>query len=150
MEMSELRYETTIPETVEALWKEWTDQTKITKWFSPEANIEPRLDGAYELFFNPSDHDSMSTKGCRITEFEPRSQLMFQWKGPDQYAQLMNAPPETHVEVTFSPKGPDTVMTITHTGWGQGSEWQGAREWHDRAWQGVIADLKEHLAQRLP
>ena len=150
MEMSELRYEATLPATVEALWQEWTDQEKITKWFSPEANIEPRLGGAYELFFDPSNHDSMSTKGCRITGFEPCSLLAFQWKGPDQYAQLMNKPPETRVEVTFSPKGSDTVMTIEHAGWGEGSEWQEARDWHDRAWRGVVADLRKHLTQDRP
>ncbi|TRO46983.1 SRPBCC domain-containing protein [Candidatus Bathyarchaeota archaeon] len=112
--------------------------------------MEPRLDGAYELFFDPSNHDSMSTKGCRITKFKPRSLLAFQWKGPDQYAQLMNTPPETHVEVTLTPKGQSTIMAIRHTGWGRGSEWQEAKEWHDRAWQGVISELKKHLTQDQP
>ena len=148
--MSELRYDATLPAGIEALWCEWTDHEKITKWFSPEANIEPCLDGAYELFFDPSNHDSMSTKGCRITKFEPCALLAFQWKGPDQYAQLMNTPPKTQVEVTLTPKDETTVMTITHTGWGEGSDWEEARGWHDRAWKGVIADLKGHLTPNQP
>ena len=145
-EMTGLVLKTTLPAPTETLWQEWTDHTKITKWFSPEANIEPRQGGAYELFFDTSNHDSMSTKGCKITEIRLCSLLAFQWKGPDQYAHFMNNPPQTHVEVALTPKDQETELTIKHTGWKQGPEWLEAKEWHDKAWQGVLKDLKKHLA----
>jgi len=143
--MSELKFEEPLTKTPEVLWQEWTDPRKITDWFSPEANIEPRLGGAYELFFDPSNHDSMSTKGCRITEFRPFSRLAFQWKGPDQYAHFMNDPPQTSVEVTLTPKGHGTELIIRHTGWKQSPEWMEAKEWHDKAWRGVLKNLRKHL-----
>ena len=144
-EMNELELKTTLPTTPETLWQEWTDQTKITKWFSPQANIEPHLGGAYELFFNPSNHDSMSTKGCKITKFKPPTQLSFQWKGPDQYDHIMNNPPQTHVEVTLTTRCKKTKISIKHTGWKQGPEWEEAKEWHNKAWQGVLRDLKSQF-----
>lgn len=145
--MNELKFKETFPASVQTLWREWTDQTKITKWFSAEAKIEPHQGGAYELFFDPSNHESMSTKGCKITAIKPGSQLAFQWKGPDQYAHFMNTPPQTHVEVNFTPKKQETELTIKHTGWKEGDQWQEAKEWHNKAWQGVVAALKEHLTQ---
>ena len=143
--MIELKYESIIPVTIETLWQEWTDHTKITKWFSPEANIEPNKGGAYELFFDPSNHDHMSTKGCKIITFKPPTYLAFQWKGPDQFAQFMNTPPQTHVEITFTQEDSGTRLHIKHSGWKQSPDWQEAKEWHNKAWQEVIDDLKKHL-----
>ncbi len=145
--MDELKFKRTLPTTPQTLWQEWTDQTKITKWFSPEAKIEPHIGGAYELYFDPTNHDSMSTKGCKITDINPPHRLAFQWKGPDQYAGIMNTPPQTHVEITLTPRDHQTELNIKHTGWKNSEEWQEAQEWHKIAWHGVLKDLKKHLTQ---
>ncbi len=129
------------------VWRAWTETEKIINWFSPEANIEPRSGGAYELYFDPKDHDHMSTKGCTITEFKPMDRLGFSWKGPDQYRELMNEPdPLTHVEVEFKDEDGATQLTLEHGGWGDGEEWVEAREWHRRAWKGVLDQLESFLS----
>ena len=68
--MSELKFEVNVNASLEEVWNAWTDDTLIVKWFSPGAHIEPRLGGAYELYFDPNDHNHMSTIGCKITEYQ--------------------------------------------------------------------------------
>lgn len=117
----------------------------MPKWLSPEAHIEPKKGGAYELFWDPSNHDSMGTKGCKITEYQPPTKLSFQWKGPDQFSHLMNTPPQTHVDVTFEEADGHTLVSLKHSGWKQGDRWAEAREWHLKAWTDVLADLEKYL-----
>jgi uncharacterized protein YndB with AHSA1/START domain len=127
------------------VWQAWTQADKVVKWFAPEAHIEPERGGAYELFWDPDDHDSMSTKGCEITAFEPPRLLEFTWKGPDQFRDLMNQPePLTRVEASLRERCKKTRITVVHGGWGDGEEWAEARAWHVKAWGMVIQSLKEY------
>ncbi|MDH5790551.1 MAG: SRPBCC domain-containing protein [Candidatus Bathyarchaeota archaeon] len=147
--METLRFEIQVGAPIEDIWHAWTDADTITEWFSPEANIEPRLGGAYELFFDPQDHDRMSTKGCVITEFEPMDHLGFGWKGPDQFAGLMNDTDDlTHVRVAFRKDKGGTRVSLAHGGWGEGDDWAEAREWHRRAWEGVLNQLESFISHK--
>jgi len=131
------------------VWNAWTDTDTIIEWFSPEANIEPRLEGAYELFFDTENHYRMSTIGCTIIEFKPREHLSFSWKGPDQYAGLMNERDVmTHVRVKFWEENGATHVYVEHLGWGEGVGWAEARAWHKRAWDGVLSNLKSFFRAR--
>lgn len=146
--MSGLEFKVSLKSPLVDVWHSWTDSEEITNWFSPEANIEPRQGGSYELFFDPNNHDHQSTKGCVITEITPMTCLSFQWKGPDQFMDIMNKPdPVTHVYVTFETVGDYTEVSIEHVGWGTGEKWEEARSWHIRAWKGVLADLENHFGQ---
>jgi uncharacterized protein YndB with AHSA1/START domain len=147
--MEPLRFEIGLDSPLEETWRAWTDAGAITRWFSPEAHIVARPGGAYELFFDPEDHGHMSTKGCTVTELEPMGRLSFSWKGPDQFAGLMNEPvPLTRVRVIFRGENVGTRLSLEHSGWGEGDDWAEAREWHRRAWEGVIGQLKSLLSPR--
>ena len=145
--MNELKFEIILNASLEEVWNAWTDDSLIVKWFSPGANIEPRLGGAYELYFDPNDHNHMSTIGCTITEYEPMNHLSFTWKGPDQYAEIMNNPDNlTHVKVTFSWEGERTTIALIHEYWGESDKWAEAKEWHRNAWDGVFKALKQFFS----
>ena len=147
--MSTLEFKLTLNTPPEAAWRAWTDHNEITNWFSPEAYIEPRLGGPYELYFETSNQDHQSTKGCKIIEIKPMTNLGFQWKGPDAYRETMNTPaPITYVHVTFKPDGEKTLLTVSHGGWGKGEKWEEAKAWHVKAWEGVLAGLEKHLDNR--
>ena len=67
--------------------------------------------------------------------------------GPDQYAELMNEPtPSTHVKVEFRERNGVTKLSLEHMGWGECEQWSEAREWHRRAWEGVLAQLKSFMS----
>ena len=135
----------TIKAPIRAVRDAWTQTDKVTKWFSPDAKIEPPPGGAYELFFDPKDRQHMSTIGCKITEIRAPTSLQFQWKGPDQYAAFMNTPPQTNVKVTLTETEGKTTLTVEHDGWKEGSQWRDAKDWHIGAWEGVLDELENYM-----
>lgn len=128
-------------------WKAWTESGQVAQWFAPAAEVEPVAGGKYEIYFNPADRNSMSTKGCKVVEADPTNRLVFEWKGPDQFQEIMNETERlTIVEVTFQADGTNgTRLHLSHTGWGDNAEWEEARNWHVRAWDDVLSSLKKWL-----
>ena len=144
--MGSFQTEVTIAAPREWVWLAWTQSERITQWFAPEAHIEPRLGGAFELYFTPSAKEQMSTKGCMITLWEPEERLSFTWKGPDPFAPIMNhADSLTYVLVTLSEAEGATKITVEHFGWGETEAWEQAKSWHVQAWTQVLSSLKAAL-----
>jgi uncharacterized protein YndB with AHSA1/START domain len=140
--MKAIHVEVSVSTPLDKLWQAWTESERITSWFAPEAHIEARRDGPFELFFDPSDHNHQCTKGCVITILEPERRLGFSWKGPDHLAELMNNRVLTSVLVTFHDEDGSTRVVLEHSGWGEGKEWEQAREWHQREWEAALRELK--------
>ncbi len=144
--MKAIQIDVSVSVPVGETWKAWTQTDRITKWFSPEAKIEARVGGSFELFFDPSNHDHECTKNCVFTQVEPNKRLGFTWRGPDKFSKLMNHPDSlTSVVVIFDEKDSGTGLHVEHSGWGDGEIWEKAREWHQRAWEGVLSSLKSTL-----
>ena len=144
--MGTIRIEVIVSAPIEEVWRAWTEADRVTEWFSPEANVEARVGGAFELFFDPSDHDHQCTKGCVFTAVEPMGRLAFTWRGPDQFTELMNQPGElTSAVVIFKIEKEATKVSVEHGGWGDGEEWEQAKAWHLNAWRDVLGSLKSTL-----
>ena len=142
----EINIETAIDSSVDSIWEAWTKNELITKWFSPEANIEPRVGGAFELFFDPSNHNHECTKGCVFTKVEKNRILEFTWKGPGQFSDFMNNPSSlTTVKLEFFVEGEKTKLKFEHSGWGDSVDWDKARNWHEEQWNAVLNELKKYI-----
>jgi len=121
----------------------FTDGRLIESWLTAVADVEPRVGGKYELFWQPDDPENDSTIGCRITALVPGQLIAFQWRGPRQFKPLTNAAdPLTHVVVAFVPEGRGTRVHLIHSGWRSAPEWEAARVWQERAWLGALARLR--------
>lgn len=127
----------------------FTDPGKLASWLAEEANVEPKLGGSYELFWNPEDREYDSTIGCKITGFVPDRLLAFQWKGPKQYSHFMNeADPLTHVTVSFIPTDRNsTEIHLVNSGYRSSAEWQEARQWFVNMWEFAFGELKKRINQ---
>src|SRR5215467_11120652 len=123
--------------TVNRLLEPWL----ILPYGGSHADIEPFLGGKYELFWDKKNRDRNSTIGCRITLIEPNKLLSFEWKGPPEFAAVMNNDPLTHVTVVFFPQKNGTEVHLVHSGWGTTAEWQRAREWFRKSWQSAFQKL---------
>ena len=147
--MEPIRIEAAIPARIDRVWSAWTRPDRITSWFAPEARLEARVGGAFELFFDPADHEHQCTKGCAFTTFEPKKRLGFTWRGPDRFERLMNNSASlTSVLVTFSNEDGITRVLVEHHGWGTGAEWEKARAWHQKAWEEVLGSLSCFLESK--
>jgi uncharacterized protein YndB with AHSA1/START domain len=129
----------------------FTVNGELEKWLAVKVDVEPRVGGKYELFWNPDEPAFDSTVGCRVTALEPGKLLAFEWKGPKQYSEFMNeCEPLTHVTVAFVPAEeegkPCTEVHLVHTGWRGTAEWEEARQWFVRNWEGSFKALEKQLA----
>lgn len=130
---------------VSSAWKHWTSEAKLQEWLSVQARVEPKINGAYELFWDPNNPAENSTIGCKVIAIVPLKLLAFEWKGPVPYAELMNLEPlPTWVQINFEPKGiSKTIIHFRHSGWLDSSKWVEARNWQLKAWMGAFENLRK-------
>jgi uncharacterized protein YndB with AHSA1/START domain len=126
----------------------FTVNEMLESWLTVAADVEAKLGGKYELFWDPDNKENNSTIGCRITAIEKDKFIAFEWKGPTQFKDFMNnIVPLTHVVVFFIPyresNEQGTEIHLIHSGWGESSEWEEARIWFDKAWQAAFDRLQK-------
>src|SRR5437773_11525920 len=75
--------EVTVKTTPEIAWRTWTTAEGIRSFFAPDARVEARPDGPFEIYFNP--YAAPGLKGADDMRFlalqEPRL-LSFTWNAP--------------------------------------------------------------------
>ncbi|WP_339320046.1 SRPBCC domain-containing protein [Paenibacillus sp. FSL R10-2734] len=131
---------------LELVWKAWTEADRLSEWFAPEVLVDLKEGGKYELYFDPSNNQSMSTAGCKIIRIEAPHTLVFEWKGPDPFAEVMNNPANlTQVELNLKALSDGTLVTIFHSGWTEAEPSQTAKSWHEQAWTQMLSSLKSKL-----
>ena len=135
--------EIAIARPVREVYEAWLKPDLLESWLAYKAIVEPAVGGAYELFWDPAATEENSTRGCRITELVPNSQISFSWKGPVQYAESTET--LTQVFIRLEPKDGGTLLRFVHTGWGFGPRWEEARLWQEEAWKAAIENLKNLL-----
>ena len=138
-----IRKEIAVPAPVAEVWQSWTTKAGIESFFAPEAEIDARPGGAFHVHFDPLAQPGM--KGAdemRFMALQPMKMLSFDWNAPPSL-------PEARGQRTFvivrlhDVDGRSTRVTLHHTGWGDGGEWDQAHAYFDRAWGNVLANLKK-------
>lgn len=129
-------------------WELFTVSGELESWLTTSAEVEPRIGGKYELFWNPADRENDSTIGCRVTALSPGELIAFEWKGASQHKTFMNdVRPLTHVTVSIIPVDDEaTDVHLVHSGWRDGAEWDEARQWFEQAWASAFEALQERAA----
>ena len=79
-----------------------------------------------------------------VTRWEPPVAVAFTWH-PDRPAERAS-----HVEVTFTAAGGQTLVRLEHTGWDVFDDPATARDNHDRGWLLVLGRYREHVKSLTP
>jgi uncharacterized protein YndB with AHSA1/START domain len=126
-------------------WAAWTTREGIVSFFAPDARVEPRVGGAFSIHFDPgAPAGSKGADDMRFLALQPQQMLSFEWNAPPFLPEARNQ--RTFVIVRFEPLGEkSTRVTLHHTGWGNGGEWDKAYAYFDRAWGNVLAKLKQRF-----
>lgn len=126
-------------------WEAFTTSEGATTFFAPEAHIELRLGGPYEIYFNPAaDEGSRGSEGCEVLSYLPQRMLSFSWNAPPQFPEIRKQ--RTFVVVQLEDAGDrKTKVSLTHAGWGQGEQWDRVFAYFDQAWPRVLAHLQERF-----
>lgn len=115
----------------------------LEQWLTVKALVEPEIGGKFELFWDLSDLGNDCTKGCKILAIDSPNYLNFEWKGPKRFKKFFNTRPLTNITVLFNEQAGRTIVTLLHTGWKEGSNWEEARMYFSEAWQGALKQLEE-------
>ena len=131
---------------VEQVWQAWTTSEGIKTFFAPDANVEARVDGPFQIYFNPYAEPGLKgADDTRILALQPPSMLSFTWNAPPSLPEARKQ--RTYVTVRMKPVAEGTQVSIAHGGWGDGGEWDKAYAYFDRAWGNVLNNLDKRFRE---
>lgn len=137
--------EVVINATLDQAWDAWTTRDGIVGFFAPDAVIEPRVGGAFHIHMDPGGAPGM--KGAdemRFMALQPKKMLSFDWNAPPSLPEARAQ--RTFVVVRLAPVDDKTTrVTLHHTGWGDGGQWDATYAYFDRAWGGILGNLKKRF-----
>jgi uncharacterized protein YndB with AHSA1/START domain len=137
--------EVVVPAKVADVWQAWTTTEGIKTFFAPDANVELRVDGPFEIFINPYAKPGMKgADGMRVIGFQKEKMLSFTWNAPPNLPEARAN--RSIVIVRFEPVGENqTIVSLHHVGWGDGGEWDKAYDYFSKAWPNVLANLQKRF-----
>jgi uncharacterized protein YndB with AHSA1/START domain len=138
----------TVKASVDDVWKAWTTREGIRSFFAPDAEIDARVGGPFQIYMDPGAPAGM--KGADDMVFlalQPKKMLSFTWNAPPSLPEARKQ--RTVVIVRLAPKGDLlTEVSLHHTGWGEpaaDNEWGKAYDYFAKAWPGVLKNLKKRF-----
>src|SRR5215467_12230760 len=112
-----VRKQSVVSASPSVVWENWTTPAGVTTFFAPKANIEPKIGGLYELFFElKSPRGFQGTEGCRVLRFDPPNGLSFEFLAPPQFPNVRRI--RTRVDLLFDDvlKGGLVKVDLSHSG----------------------------------
>ena len=137
--------EIVVPATLDEAWAAWTTREGIVSFFAPDAEIEPRVGGAFHIHMDPSAAPGMKgADDMRYMALQPKKMVSFDWNAPPSLPEARAQ--RTFVVVRFEPMGEkETRVSIHHLGWGSGGQWDDTYAYFDKAWPRVLANLRKRF-----
>ena len=133
--------------TLDEAWAAWTTREGIVSFFAPDAVIDPRVGGAFHIHNDPgAQPGAKGADDMRFMALQPKKMLSFDWNAPPHLPEARAQ--RTFVVVRFAAvDDKNTKVTLHHTGWGEGGEWDKTYAYFDRAWGGVLSNLKKRFEE---
>ena len=137
--------EIVVPANVDAAWAAWTTREGIISFFAPDAVVDPRVGGAFQIHINPLAEPGMKgADDMRFLALQPKKMLSFDWNAPPSLPEARQQRTFVLVRLT-AVDDKSTRVAIHHTGWGDGGEWDKAYAYFDRAWGNVLINLRKRF-----
>lgn len=127
------------------VWRALTTTEGVTTFFAPNAYVDLRMGGAYEMYWDLSaEPGSRGSEGCEILSFVREEVLSFTWNAPTRFPKVRGS--RTYVVIQLSDGDADqTVVRLTNGGYKAGGEWDGAYDYFTAAWGTVLANLQKRF-----
>ena len=137
--------EVLVPAPIDAVWAAWTTREGITSFLAPDAEIDARVGGAFHVHFDPlAAPGSKGADDMRYMALQKPTLLSFDWNAPPHLPQARAQ--RTVVIVRLKAVDANsTRVSLHHVGWGDGGEWDQAYLYFDRAWAGVLGNLRKRF-----
>ena len=137
--------EVVVDASLEPVWQAWTTREGIVSFFAPDAVVDARAGGPFQIYMDPLGSPGMKgADDMRFMAVQPMKMLSFDWNAPPSLPEVRKQ--RTFVVLRFEPVGDkQTRVSMTHVGWGEGGEWDKAYAYFDRAWGNVLGNLKKRF-----
>jgi uncharacterized protein YndB with AHSA1/START domain len=119
--------------TPEAAFEAVTQGSELREWFSDEAWTAVRSDGRYDVRWNQGYRSD-----GRFTKLDPPRRATVTWQGTGE-------PGETKIKFKVKPVAEGTWVTVIHSGFGPGDEWDKAVAQSEKGWSAGLENLKSTL-----
>ena len=142
-----IRGEVVVDASRDEVWRAWTTEEGIRSFFAPSGYVELRVDGPYEIFFDPQAQPGRrGADEMRILAFQAKKMLAFTWNAPLHLPEVRKQ--RTHVVLRFQEVAKErTKVTLFHDGWGEGGQWDQAFQYFQRAWLKIVLPRLQYRFQ---
>jgi uncharacterized protein YndB with AHSA1/START domain len=128
---------TTVAASPVAVFRALTDAGELARWFPSSADSDPRTGGSFEYRFEfDADPARNHTYGGEYRDVVPNERVAYPWNGKLG---------TTEVEFRLRPDDGGTEVTLRHTGWGTGADWDDSLELHRQGWGFFLRNLEAYL-----
>lgn len=129
-----IKLEIEINASAEEAYKAWSTEEGIKSFFAPDCKITLEPKGAYEMYFVPeAPEGNRGGEGNIVLAFTENKMISFTWNAPPSFPNVREH--RTSVVVRFIRLDDTrTKVTLHHSGWGEGEEWDKAFEYFSSAW----------------
>lgn len=128
------------------IWQLWTTEDGLT-FFAPDSQIDLRPGGIYEVYFAlDAPVGQRGSEGTTVLGFQTNRMLTVTWALPPYMPDVR--PHLTPLTIEIMPVS-DTAsrVTLTHSGWGEGGEWDEAYAYFQQNWPAVLTLMSEALTE---
>lgn len=142
--------EAVVSASLDEVWQAWTTEEGVKSFFAPACKVELEIFGAYEMFFNPmAEEGNRGGEGNKILAIQPKKMLSFTWNAPPSLPTVRNQ--RTIVIVRFvTIENGKTKITLHHSGWGVGGEWDKAFDYFNNAWNRFVMPMLKYRFEHGP
>ena len=148
--LAEIHFELELASSIDRVWKQLTTQKGITSFFSPIANIDFRVDGLFEIIFDPSAPiGEQGAEGMRILTMDKPNLFGFTWNSPPSIPKIRGQRTAVFIYLD-SISETKTKLTFINSGYGLSPEWQESRNYFLNAWGNVVLPRLKYSLENGP
>jgi uncharacterized protein YndB with AHSA1/START domain len=128
---------TEIQASPDAVFHALVDADELVRWFPSRAESDARPGGAFEYAYEfEQDPSRNHTYSGEYRDVTPNERVSYPWNGKLG---------TTEVEFRLEAANGGTRLTLAHSGWGTGAEWDESLEMHRQGWGFFLGNLKAYL-----
>lgn len=145
-----IRLEIEVNAPVQEVWKKWTTEEGAKTFFAPECTIELKPMGLYQMiWFKDKPAGQRGAEDVRILAIQENKMFSFTWDAPPNYPELKKH--RTSVVLRFKevPKN-KTIISLIHSGWGEGADWDGCFLYFVSAWSDQVLPYLKYSLEKGP
>ena len=139
--------EMVVKATLDQAWDAWTTRDGIVSFFAPDAQIEPRWAAPSTSTWTPVRRRAQGRRRHALPGAAAQEDDLLRLECAAAPARGARAANVRRRAIRAAGRRSRRAITLHHTGWGDGGQWDQAYAYFDRAWGDVLGNLKKRFDQ---